>query len=146
MSILRWRSSSQMFFINEEMGKMFDDAMEFLNMDPGMSTLWSPPCDLFETATSFTLKAEVPGIGLDEIVLEVAGDSVTLAGERRKSEEARSVSYHRMERAGGKFVRVFRLGCKVDEDNVQANLKDGLLTVILPKRSAAGARNVPIAG
>ncbi|MDH5476931.1 MAG: Hsp20/alpha crystallin family protein [Nitrospinota bacterium] len=133
-----------MFLISEGMGKLFDDALEALSMEANVPSMWTPPCDLFETPSGFTLKAEVPGIGLDDIVLEVAGDLVTLAGERRKSTEAQSLSYHRMERAGGKFVRVFRLHQQVDEGKVQANLKDGLLTVTIPKKNTSKVVKVEI--
>ncbi|MDH5637999.1 MAG: Hsp20/alpha crystallin family protein [Nitrospinota bacterium] len=144
MSILRWGSSSKMFLISEGMGKLFDDSLEALSMEANMPSMWTPPCDLFETASGFTLKAEVPGILLDDIVLEVSGDMITLAGERRKSEEAQSVSYHRMERAGGRFVRVFRLNRKVDEEKVHASLQDGLLTVNLPKKDHSGSVKVEV--
>ncbi|MDH5509950.1 MAG: Hsp20/alpha crystallin family protein [Nitrospinota bacterium] len=144
MSILRWGSSSKMFFISEGMGKLFDDALEALSMEANMPSMWTPPCDLFETSSGFTLKAEVPGILLDDIVLEVSGDLITLAGERRKSEETQSISYHRMERAGGRFVRVFRLNRRVNEEKVHASLQDGLLTVNLPKKDYSNPVKVEV--
>jgi HSP20 family protein len=135
-----------MFLISEGIGKSFDEAMDALAMDSGVPAVWSPPCDLFETASAFTLKAEVPGISLDGIVLEVVGDSITLAGERRGGEDTKTVSYHRMERTAGKFIRVFRLSQAVDEDKVLATLKDGLLTVIMPKKDSSAPKKVEING
>ncbi|MDH4184137.1 MAG: Hsp20/alpha crystallin family protein [Nitrospinota bacterium] len=132
-----------MFLISEGMGQLFDDALEALSIESNMPSMWAPPCDLYETATCFTLKAETPGIELSGIVLEVSGATLTLAGERRKKEDTQSVTYHRLERASGKFIRVFQLSQKVDEEKVTAQLRDGLLTVILPKKQQ-DHKTVPI--
>ncbi len=134
MAILRWGSSREMIFLHARMGKMFDEAHAVLNADARLGSLWVPPCDIYETPKDFILKAETPGVELDDIVLEINDNVVTFAGERKRHKGAAARNYHRVERSGGKFVRSFTLPVSVDEENISASLKDGVLTVTLPKK------------
>lgn len=129
-------------FVHERMGKMFDDALDALHTDPRLSSLWVPPCDIYETSKAFVLKAEAPGMTLDDVVLEINDNVVTFAGERKRVQSGVDRKYHRVERSGGKFVRSFTLSASVDEENVKASLKDGVLTVTLPKKEAGKSSKV----
>ena len=135
-----------MFLVMEGADKIFEGAMEALGMESGFHSMWTPPCDFFETQSSYILKAEVPGISLDNIMLEVTGRTLSLGGERKKTIEAQQASYHRMERVSGKFVRTFPLSQEVDEGKISASLKNGLLTVVLPKVPPPEPRKVEISG
>jgi HSP20 family protein len=135
MAILRWGASKEMILLQKTMGKLFDEALAALSAKPGVSTLWLPSCDIYETAETIVLKVEAPGVEQDDLVLEVKENEVTLAGERMKKESMYAATYHRVERSGGRFLRKFTLPTNVKEDNVSASLGDGVLTVILPKKT-----------
>lgn len=133
MSILRWDAARDLMFVHDRINKLFEYALANLDVDIRIPSPWMPACDVYENSKAFMLKAETPGLTLSDIALEINGDTVTLVGVRKRSREISEESYHRVERSFGRFVRNFVLPCSVDESTVTAALKDGLLTVTLPK-------------
>jgi len=142
MTILGWGPSRGIIFLHENMGRIFDEAMAALNADSRLHSIWTPPCDLCETNHNFILKVETPGVELDDVLLEIKGATVTIAGKRKRAQSASTRRYHRVERNGGKFHRSFTLPRSVDEKKVSASLKDGVLTVTLPKRKSKKSSNI----
>lgn len=136
MTILRWGSSRGIIFLHERMGQIFDDAIAALSAGSRLHSIWTPPCDICETSRDFIIKAETPGVKLDDVLLEIKGAEVTIAGEKKRAQSASHSCYHRVERNSGKFHRSFTLPRGVDEKKVSAFLKDGVLTVTLPKQKA----------
>lgn len=141
MAILRWDSGKEVMFVQDRMSKLYDYALATLNVDINTPSSWSPLCDIYENSNNFILKAETPGLSLDDIVLEVDEDTVVLVGMRKKPEDVSDESYHRIERNYGRFVRRFILPATVDENNVVAQLFDGLLTVTIGKLKAEDSQN-----
>ncbi len=129
-------------FIHSTMGKIFEEALAALQADLAVPSPWTPPCDIYETADDFVLNAETPGIELNDIVLCIDNNTLTISGERKAKWEAKQVVYHRLEKSGEKFIRSFTLPCNVDIEKVSASLSDGVLTVILPKKISAKNSNV----
>lgn len=103
----------------------------------------APPVDLYETADSYVLMVEVPGVAREAISLSVRDGHLTLAGQRPHG-VAKPDRYHRIERSYGAFARTFAFETPIDGDAISADLKDGVLTVHVPKREAAGPRKVTI--
>lgn len=103
-----------------------------------MSGTWSPLADVYETADSFVVQLEVPGIEEDDIEVHVDGDSAVIRGRRQPMSRSRPDSFHRMERSYGSFSRSFQFPEDVDPDRVTARFKDGLLRVEIPKLRARG--------
>jgi HSP20 family protein len=95
---------------------------------------WSPPVDIYETQASFVLTAEVPGMSLAELDVKVVDDTLILRGARRWGRDAQGENFHRLESAYGKFERVFKLSQEIDAGRITAELRQGLLKVVLPKR------------
>mgnify|MGYP005847358037 CR=1 FL=1 len=94
---------------------------------------WTPAVDIYETADSVILSAELPGVDRDDINIEVEGNLIFLKGERRLKRDLGEQSCHRMERSYGPFLRVFTLPEGVDTARIQTRFKDGLLNILLPK-------------
>ncbi|MCS6798202.1 MAG: Hsp20/alpha crystallin family protein [Myxococcota bacterium] len=103
-----------------------------------------PAVDIYEDAEAITLTAEVPGMKPEEVQVHVDNGVLTLSGERKLEREDRKDGYHRIERAYGTFSRSFVLPETVDADNIQAEAKDGLLRLRLPKRSKPSARKIEV--
>jgi HSP20 family protein len=103
---------------------------------------WIPAMDLCETADAFILTAELPGITREQVRIDVREGRLTVQGRR----EARVAceQYHQVERGHGEFARSFILPQAVDASNIVAELKDGLLTITVPKAADAGPRQVAI--
>jgi HSP20 family protein len=128
---------------------------EFDRLFNRLSTEWdgkwfgaefNPPCDLSETADAFQVRMDVPGIKPDDITVQVTGDSVRIAGERKEEKEEKEKTYHRIERRSGSFCQTLRLPGAVNEEKVQADFHDGVLTVTLPKSEATRTRTVKVKG
>lgn len=108
---------------------------------------WTPAVDVFETKEDFFLVAEVAGLGEGDVRVEVAENVVTLRGERPFTrKDVSSEHYYRMEFSYGSFERSFTLPCAVDEDSVRAVLKDGILTVRLPRCDSAKRKTIDVTG
>lgn len=103
---------------------------------------WSPALDLCETEDNFVVMADLPGITKEDLTLELNGDTLELKGERKVKQD--SGRYHVSERMSGAFDRTLVLPDGIDRDNVQANFKDGILEIILPKTQGFKPRKLAI--
>jgi HSP20 family protein len=106
---------------------------------------WAPAIDVYETASAYVVAAEVPGVTRDEIDLAFEETRLTLRGQRsdRRAGTA-GVHFHQIERSHGSFVRTFEFPGPIDVDGVTADLKDGVLTVTLPKAPPAAPRRIDV--
>ena len=126
----------------------FDELFNRLSADwdgkKWLTSEFSPACDLSETAEAFQIRMDVPGIKPDDITVQVTGDSVQVSGERKDEKEEKGKTYHRLERRSGSFTQMLRLPSAVNEEKVQAEFSDGVLTVTLPKTEATKTRTVKV--
>jgi HSP20 family protein len=137
VAFTRWDPLRDLIALQEHIGQLVGvDA-------PG----WTPPVDLYETADEFILTAELPGLSRNEIDLHVEETRVVIRGERTAGprRDVPRAQFHRVERGHGRFARVLALPEVVDVDKVSADLKDGILTVVLPKAADRGVRRVTVA-
>ena len=105
--------------------------------------IWSPQMDVLETPEAFMILAEVSGLKKDEIQITVKRNVVYLSGKRQRPPMANAVRYLQMEIEYGTFERTFELPVLVDESRIEAHYRDGLLTVVLPKKMAQ-KKTIPI--
>jgi HSP20 family protein len=105
-----------------------------------------PALNSWEDADSAWVEAELPGLGLEDVEVLVNGGEVTIAGERKPAEARDGANWHRRERSHGRFSRTLTLPWDVDADKVHATLRDGVLTVQLPKADTAKPRKVEVLG
>ena len=103
-----------------------------------------PAVDIEETDTSFLLLADVPGMSEETIEITVEGNELTLSGSRSQNETDDNRTSRLQERTYGKFKRSFRLGTHIDQENIAASYKNGVLTIRLPKSTAAKPRQIPV--
>jgi HSP20 family protein len=111
-------------------------------LSPTTTQGWAPAVDLCETSDAFVITAELPGISRDQVRIEFHQDRLTLQG--RRDARVPCEQYHQVERGHGEFVRSFRLPPSVDPDHIAADLKDGVLTVIVPKAPDHTPRRVSV--
>ncbi len=146
MSSVRWDPFRDLLSLQERMNNLFEES---LGRSPDISTelsegTWSPPVDILEKIDEIVLKAEVPGVKLDDVTLEIKNDILTLTGTRHLGQENKKENYHRIERSYGTFSRSFSLPGIVNQSGIQAKLKDGLLEVRLPKAEKGLEKPIPI--
>ena len=119
----RWDPLHDLLALHERLNRLgVDDA-------PG----WSPAVDLYETPDRFVLSLELPGLTRDDIKIEIHQDTLVVRGERPVHHEE-GARYHRVERGHGAFARSVALPQPVDVDGIEAEFRDGVLTVVVPKR------------
>lgn len=105
-----------------------------------------PPMDVYERQNEYLIRAEMPGIDKDKIDISLADGVLTISGESKgEHEEREGERVVRQERRWGKFVRSVRVGTQIDEKNVKATYKDGVLDVILPKAEAVKPKKISVA-
>jgi HSP20 family protein len=125
----------------------FDDLFGWMNR--GWDNNWltnefNVPWDLSETADAFQLRMDAPGIKPEDITVQVTGDTVHVMGERKEEKELKEKTYHRMERRSGTFCETVVLPTAVNDEKVEAQFHDGVLTVMLPKAEASKTRTVTV--
>ena len=108
----------------------------------GRSAAW-PRVNLFDTGATLVVLAEVPGLSEKDLQLTINQDVLTLKGER-KNDAPEGSSVHRQERAPVRFARSFTLPTKIDPEKAVATVKDGVLTITLPKAPEAQPRHISI--
>jgi HSP20 family protein len=103
---------------------------------------WAPAVDLCETADALIVTAELPGLSRDQVRIEVQDGHITLQG--RRDARVPCEQYHQVERGHGEFARTFALPSSVEVDQITADLRDGVLTIVIPKAADRGARRVDV--
>jgi HSP20 family protein len=101
------------------------------------------PVRFEDDGNNFVLRADVPGLTESDFQISVAGNTVTLKGER-KLEAPEGHSVHRRERSGVRFAKSFELPARVDADKVTATLKHGVLTLTLPRAAEVQPRQISV--
>ena len=103
-----------------------------------------PLTNVTEDSDNYYVRAELPGITSDELDIQVTAKGISISGERKIPVEGNNVKYHRREREAGKFSRTINLPENVDVNKVDASLKNGILTVIIPKSEVAKPRQITV--
>jgi HSP20 family protein len=126
---------------SKQMNQLFQNP---LNFDNGLtSTLHGPAVTVYETSDEYGFLAELPGWKREQVSINFENQTLTLSGQRDLSQEE-GRQYHRVEGFYGQFTRSFTVPGHVDFNRVEAELKDGVLTIHLPKREEARPRSIEV--
>jgi len=123
------------------------DLMEDLWRTPletGLGQMEYPSVNISEDEHNITVEAELPGMESRDIDISLQNNMLVLQGEKRFEDEQNKGNYQRIERSYGAFSRTIPLSSSVDEDNVKASFKNGILTVTLPKQEKAQGKKIAI--
>jgi HSP20 family protein len=110
----------------------------------GLEGEWLPSMDVSETDSEINVRAELPGLEAEDIELDVSGDVLSIRGEKKGKAETKEENYHTRESYYGSFHRSIRLPCEVQSDNVEANFKNGVLGIRLPKSERTRSKKIKI--
>src|SRR5215471_15389907 len=109
-------------------------------------TAYAPAFEVMETKDAFVFKADLPGVKESDIEVNLVGGRLTMSGKRESEREDKGETYYAFERSYGNFTRTFTLPSEIDAAHVKAELKNGELTVVVPKAPAAVAKRIPVSG
>jgi HSP20 family protein len=101
---------------------------------------WQPAADVFETDGAIVVRLELAGVAGTDVSVTIDGELLRIRGVRKPRVDAAAERLHQMEIASGPFERVIRIGVPFERDRVTASLEEGLLRVVLPKRSVGPRR------
>jgi HSP20 family protein len=136
-----WRGMmSEMERMRREMDQLFRMGAD---MEPTMAGV-HPLVNVSEDNDNFYVQAELPGMAASGIEISVEGKSLTLSGERKAAETPEGARFHRRERAFASFSRVIGFPTEIESEAVQAQAKDGVLSVTLPKAEKAKPRQIAV--
>ena len=141
----RWFNPVPMSTLRQEM----DNLMENFFGTTGLAEVVhanTPSLDVAETETAIEVTTDVPGYKAEEIHIDFGDGNLTISGEHKEEvpSEGHGKKYLRVERRMGQFSRSIALTCSIKEDKVKAELKDGVLSIILPKSDESRRRHVAI--
>lgn len=117
----------------------------FGDADAPLAGAFSPALDVEENDDGFTLHVELPGVKADDVDVSIEENVLTIAGQRDFYADKNADGFRRIERRFGTFHRAIRLPDRVDPSAIQANYKDGLLTVSVPKAEESKPRKIQVA-
>ncbi|ADD68265.1 heat shock protein Hsp20 [Denitrovibrio acetiphilus DSM 12809] len=103
-----------------------------------------PSVNITEDNDNYFVRAELPGMVSEDLEIEFSGKKLIISGERKIASEGTNVKYHRREREAGKFSRAIMLPMEADGDKAAASMKNGILTIKLPKREEVKPRKIAI--
>ncbi len=146
MSLTRWDPFREIVSLREAMDRLFEESFVrpfriWPTLADGGLTL---PVDMYETDEALVIKASVPGVDPKDVDITVTGNTLTIKGEFREEEEGKRGSVHFQERRFGKFQRSITLPSTVDPDKAEAEFKNGVLTLTLPKIEEAKPKHIPV--
>ena len=125
--------------INQLFGESFGQSREDVPL-----RAWTPAVDVYEDENSFLIKIELPEVRREDVKVSLNENTLSISGERRVENEDKRENYHRVERSYGQFYRSFTLPPNVDPATIDAQFKDGVLRVTLPKREEAKPKQIEV--
>ncbi|MFQ5876776.1 MAG: Hsp20/alpha crystallin family protein [Acidobacteriota bacterium] len=145
MTTARWDPFRDLMRIQDRMNRLFQETLARQRGEEEIeSGRWAPAVDIFETAGSIVMRADLPGVSQDDIEVRVDDNTLVIRGERPIPADVKPDDYHRSERPFGAFLRSFTLPLNVDQGAIRAIHKNGVLEVVLPKRKEDAAKAIRI--
>ncbi|MEH1928232.1 Hsp20/alpha crystallin family protein [Nostoc sp.] len=137
MAFIRWEPFREMEILRRQMDQVFSEltAAERGNSEisPSPRTAWVPAVELSDNGSELLLRVEIPGVEGKDLDVQVTQDAVSIAGQHRYEKHSESNAKVHCEFRYGNFTRVIALPTKVQNQQVKADLKDGILILTLPK-------------
>lgn len=138
-----WTDFDRTFGSLDELRRRMEQLFEGVGLDAYRSLSVWPPANLTDSGSKLILQAQVPGCSERDVEISVTQDGLSLSGTR-KAEPPQGYSVLRRERPSLNFSRSFELPCKIEPSRVEATVKDGILTIVLPKAEEAQPKQIEI--
>ena len=146
MNLVRWDPFRELEEVSTRLNRLFTHAprRRLIEDEGTLLAEWAPAVDIQETDGEFLIKADLPEVKKEDVRVELQDGMLCLQGERRQEQEEKGKKFHRIERAYGRFERRLALPNDVDPQKVEAEFKDGVLQVHLPKSPSAKPKGVEV--
>ena len=145
MAVVKWDPFRDLISIQDRMNRLFEQTLSRSRGEEGITAAtWTPAVDIYETADTIVMKAELPGLTREDIDIQIEDNTLILRGERRFAKDVQQENYLRIERAYGSFHRTFTLPATIQQEEIRAVFRDGVLELILPKTEGAKPKRISI--
>ncbi len=138
--LIPWKRSHEVTKGFQEVEEFFDrflGGFPLRKSDVGWLNEWAPRFDVRENENALVVEGEIPGLETKDIDISIEGNILTIRGEKKQETKETHECYHRVERQYGSFSRTIALPVEIDEKKVDAEYKNGVLRVVLPKTEEA---------
>lgn len=133
----------ELFALQRGINQLFDASFGIPREEIALKA-WTPAVDVYEDENAFLIKLELPEVNRDDVKVSLNENTLSVSGERRVENEQKRENYHRVERSYGQFYRSFTLPPNVDGEAINAQFKDGVLRLTLPKREEAKPKQIEV--
>jgi HSP20 family protein len=149
-NVLAWDPFREFQDISDRLNRVFqrEQAASAEGREQALTVFdWAPAVNISETEKAYLVKADLPDVKKEDVKVTHENGVLTIAGERRQEKRDENEKFHRVESSYGKFLRRFTLPENTQEDTIEADFKDGALTVVIPKAAAKSpkAREIRVA-
>jgi HSP20 family protein len=129
MIVRYWQPWREMESLSRQIDQIFDELVSTTTPEP----VWTPAIELKDAGNALVLRVQLPGIDANALDVQVAKQGVSISGEQHREQKTEEKGYFKSEFRYGKFRRVVPLPVAIENDKVQAEYKDGILNLTLPK-------------
>jgi len=144
-TLVRWEPFREIAALQNDMGRLMSAFQGPANGETAGRT-WVPAVDVWETEDELVYAFDLPGIPEDKISVEFEDGSLTVSGERERTQEVDKEGFYRYERRFGSFSRSVGLPQGVTEDDVKADYRDGVLSITVKKPESPKPRRIQVGG
>jgi len=146
MQLVRFNPTREMVSFQNRFNQLFDNFFypDARGVEPTSEPSWNPRVDIYDEKDNIVVKAELPGIEKKDVAVDLKGRVLTLKGERSYDNEVKEDKYFRREIHFGRFERSFTLPGEVNPEAVNAEYKDGVLKINIPKPEENKPREITI--
>lgn len=143
-NLTRYRPFAPMQSLQREIDRLFGDFVPFYSSEAMEGAVWAPRLDLTENESEYVVKMEVPGVSKDQITVKLEDGRLIVSGERKDEKKEEEENRVVLERSFGSFFRAVTLPKAAGEGAVDAELKQGVLTVRVKKAEVSKPRRIEI--
>lgn len=144
MNLMRYEPFRELETITNRLNRALGMEWNPKALQEGVFADWAPAIDVQETDGEYLIKADLPDVKKEDVKVTVENGVLAVEGERKMEKEEKGKKFHRIERSYGKFVRRMSVPTDVDQQRLEANFKDGVLNVHMPKSALAKPRTVDV--
>jgi HSP20 family protein len=144
MTVVKWEPFRDLMAMQDRMTRLIDETLSRIWKEEVTRGVWSPPVDILERENEVVFKIDLPEVSQNEIDIRVEENTLIIQGERRFIKDTPDENYIQIERPYGTFRRTFSIPRTIDHEGIKASYKDGVLRVILPRKSETQPKQIVV--
>ena len=144
MTLVKFSPARSLFNLRHDFDRFFDDVLSGENRYPENTGAIAPSVNVEETDNEFKVSAELPGMKKEDIKITFENNVLSISGEKKADKEYKDGNFHHYERNYGKFCRNIGVPSGVKLDKIDAEYKDGILNIVVPKAEEAKPKEIEI--